>query len=125
EEIRELRKNSHMKIKRIYEKPTPSDGYRILIDRVWPRGVSKEEAKLDEWNKDIAPSTALRKWFGHKPELFDEFSVRYQEELHNKIEELKRIKGIAKKQKLTLLYGAKNEQVNHAVILEEVLKRTK
>lgn len=114
-----------MKIKRIYEKPTPSDGYRILIDRVWPRGVSKEEAKLDEWNKDIAPSTALRKWFGHRPELFDEFSVRYQEELHNKIEELKRIKGIAKKQKLTLLYGAKNEQINHAVILEEVLKRTK
>lgn len=114
-----------MKIKRIYETPESEDGYRMLIDRIWPRGVSKEEADLDEWNKDIAPSTELRKWFGHKPDLFEEFSKRYKAELHDKSEELKRIKAIAKKQKLTLLYGAKDEKVNHAVVLEKVLRRMK
>lgn len=67
-----------IQIKRIYEPPSPLDGYRVLIDRIWPRGVKKNGAKLDEWNKDIAPSTELRKWFGHIPERFDEFSLRYQ-----------------------------------------------
>ncbi|MBD1422139.1 DUF488 domain-containing protein [Sphingobacterium chuzhouense] len=114
-----------MKIKRIYEAPEPEDGYRMLIDRIWPRGVSKGEANLDEWNKDIAPSTELRKWFGHKPEFFEEFSKRYKVELRNKTEELKRIKAIAKKQNLTLLYAAKNEQINQAVVLEEVLEGIK
>lgn len=70
-----------IQIKRIYEPPSPLDGYRVLIDRIWPRGVKKNGAKLDEWNKDIAPSTELRKWFGHIPERFDEFSLRYQTEL--------------------------------------------
>lgn len=114
-----------MNIKRIYEEPDPHDGYRILIDRLWPRGVKKEDAKLDEWNKAVAPSTALRKWFGHKPELFDEFSARYQEELRDQQEELKRIKAIDSEQNLTLLYGAKDEQLNHAVVLEKVLKNIK
>lgn len=108
-------------IKRIYEKPDAQDGYRMLVDRVWPRGLSKEDAKLDEWNKDIAPSTELRKWFGHRQERFAEFSERYKDELLRKQERLERLKKIAGKQKLCLLYGAKNEKQNQAVVLQQVL----
>ena len=108
-------------IKRIYEKPDAQDGYRMLVDRVWPRGLSKEDAKLDEWNKDIAPSTELRKWFGHRQERFAEFSERYKDELLRKQERLERLKKIADKQKLCLLYGAKNEKQNQAVVLQQVL----
>jgi len=107
--------------KRIYEKANTNDGYRMLIDRLWPRGVSKEDAKLDEWNKDIAPSSDLRKWFDHKEERFDEFAKRYKNELNQQTDELERLKKIATKEKLCLLYGAKNEKINHAVILQQVL----
>lgn len=118
-----MKKKIH--IKRIYEKPEARDGYRMLVDQIWPRGVSKEDAKLDEWNKGIAPSTELRKWFGHREERFEEFSERYKEELLRKQDELERLKEIAIKQKLCLLYGAKNEEQNQAVILQELLKQEK
>jgi len=114
-----------MTIKRIYEKPDKDDGYRVLVDRLWPRGISKENAKIDEWIKDIAPSTELRQWFGHEPERYDEFRKRYKEELKSHTDELKRLKSISKKQKLTLLYSAKDTQFNQAVVLMEVLSKMK
>ncbi|SKC04474.1 Uncharacterized conserved protein YeaO, DUF488 family [Sphingobacterium nematocida] len=110
-----------IKIKRIYEKPVPEDGYRMLVDRLWPRGVRQSEAALDEWNKDIAPSTALRKWFGHKPELFDEFVSRYTEELNAKKENLFRIKGLGENGLLTLLYAARDERMNPAAVLLQII----
>ncbi|HET8860750.1 DUF488 domain-containing protein [Marivirga sp.] len=108
--------------KRIYEQASDQDGYRMLIDKVWPRGVKKEDAKLDEWNKDIAPSTDLRKWFSHKAERFDEFARKYRQELEKKEETVQHITDIAEKHQVTLLYGAKDEKHNHAVILQEYLK---
>ena len=87
-----------IKIKRIYEDPSENDGYRILIDRVWPRGVSKEDAKLDDWKKDIAPSNELRKWFDHDPDKFGEFAKRYRKELEDKKEDLKEVRKKAKDQ---------------------------
>ena len=111
-------------IKRIYEDASEKDGYRILVDRLWPRGVSKEEAKLDEWIKDIAPSTELRKWFDHIDERFPEFSKRYQAELDSKSDELKRLRKIAEKHQLTLLYSAKNVEFNQAVVLSNYLNKS-
>lgn len=113
-----------MKIKRIYETPEKRDGYRILIDRIWPRGISKEKAAIDEWLKEIAPSTELRKWFGHQPELYPEFKKRYKGELKNQTAELKRLKTLAKDGELTLLYSAKDKAHNQAVVLLEVLEKT-
>lgn len=110
-------------IKRIYEEPSEGDGYRILVDRLWPRGISKEEAKLDEWNKEIAPSTELRKWFDHKPERFEEFGHLYREELRTRTEELDRLKSLVKKKVVTFLYGAKDPAINQAVILKELLMK--
>ncbi len=114
-----------MKIKRIYEAAEPTDGYRILVDRIWPRGISKEQAHLDEWVKEIAPSTELRKWFAHIPERYPEFKKRYIAELKTQQEELKRIKSIGAKQHLTLLYAAKDEHFNQAVVLLEELNKLK
>lgn len=114
-------KNIH--IKRVYDEASDTDGYRMLTDRLWPRGVSKEKAKLDEWNKEIAPSTELRKWFDHKEERFEEFVVKYKKELSNKKEELERMKKIAEKQRLCLLFGAKNEKMNQAVVLKKMLDK--
>ncbi len=111
-----------MKIKRIYLEADPDDGYRILTDRLWPRGISKDKAKLDEWNKEIAPSAELRIWFAHKADRFQEFALRYRSELQEKLEELERIRLIAKKGELTLLYGAKDSEHNQAVVLLEVLQ---
>ena len=109
-------------IKRIYEDYDKADGYRMLVDRLWPRGIKKEAAKLDEWNKGIAPSPELRKWFDHQEEKFKEFSKKYKEELlQNNKAEIKRIRDIAKKEKLTLLYGAKDPKINHAVVLLDVI----
>ena len=106
-------------IKRVYEPPSPADGTRILVDRLWPRGMSKAKAALDGWNKDVAPSTALRKWFDHRPERFAEFSRRYRAELkHNPaVAELRALKG-----KVTLIYGARDPAINHAVVLAKVLR---
>jgi len=111
-----------IKIKRIYEDPSKNTGYRILIDRVWPRGVSKEDAKLDAWKKDIAPSNKLRKWFDHDPRKFDEFTKNYCMELDDKKEDLIEIRKKAKDQAVTLLYGAKDTVHHQAVVLQNVLK---
>ncbi len=108
-------------IKRIYEDPTQDDGIRILVDRVWPRGIKKEEAKLDEWMKDIAPSTELRKWFDHKAERYDEFLKKYKQELKDRPELIDELLKKAKKNKVTLLYGAKDKKHNQAVVLKEFL----
>ena len=106
-------------VKRAYDQPSPKDGTRILVDRLWPRGLSKAKAELDGWNKDVAPSTALRQWFGHKPEHFKEFAKRYRAELKGNpaLEELRALKG-----KVTLVYGARDPAINHAVVLAKVLK---
>lgn len=109
-------------IKRIYEDPDDDDGYRILVDRIWPRGVSKEDARLDDWSKDLAPSDKLRKWFGHDPKKFKEFAKKYRKELKDKKEDIEEILKIAEKQKVTLLYGAKDTEHNQAVVLQKLLK---
>ena len=113
----------NIQIKRIYEPPAQDDGYRMLVDRLWPRGVSKVEAHLEEWNKEIAPSTELRKWFNHKPERFVEFSKLYEAELLKNEVELKRIITIAKKNRVTLLFGAKDPKINQAFVLSNVLNQ--
>ena len=110
-------------IKRIYDEVSEDDGYRILVDRLWPRGVSKERARLNEWNKNISPSPSLRKWFDHQEDRFEEFGKRYTSELELQSEELKRVKKIAETQQLTLLYGAKDPKINHAVVLRKILKK--
>ncbi len=112
-----------IKIKRIYEPEEPSDGYRVLVDRLWPRGVARAGAKLDEWLKDIAPSTELRKWFHHEPERWDEFVKRYQAELQlpSQAEHLERLREIASDRTVTLLYGARNEGRNHAIVVRDML----
>jgi uncharacterized protein YeaO (DUF488 family) len=112
---------NEINIKRIFNEPSNTDGYRVLVDRIWPRGISKKEANLDEWNKEIAPSTPLRKWFNHKQERFEEFTQLYREELISKAEELNRLRTIAKKKDIALLYGAKNSEINHAIVLRDVL----
>lgn len=110
-------------VKRIYEPPVPADGTRVLVDRLWPRGMSKGEAHVDQWLKAVAPSPDLRKWFGHDPAHWDEFGHRYRAELHangEAVDELRRIKG-----KVTLLYAAHDEQHNHALILLDVLQSSR
>lgn len=111
-----------LSIKRIYDEPAKSDGTRVLVDRLWPRGVSKEQAALDLWLKDIAPSPELRIWFGHKPDRFKEFSKRYMHELDNNpaVEQLENL--MTKKANLTLLYAAKDPRVNHALVLKQFLE---
>lgn len=111
-------------IKRIYDVPSEKDGYRVLVDRLWPRGVSKVIAHVDEWDKDVAPSPDLRKWFDHKEERFEEFSLLYQEELALKESELERLRDISKTQPVTLVYAARNPKVNHAVILKQILLKS-
>lgn len=112
-------------IKRIYEDYDEKDGYRILVDRVWPRGIKKADVHLDKWLKEIAPSTELRKWFNHKPEKFQIFKEKYEVELQTEpaksaVAELLTI--IKKEEKVTLLYGAKDERCNQAAVLIEFLK---
>jgi uncharacterized protein YeaO (DUF488 family) len=114
-----------MKIKRIYEQPADNDGYRILVDHLWPRGISKESAHIDEWDKKIAPSTGLRKWFNHEPEKFEEFKRRYSSELDEMRPELKRLLDLELQGGLTLLYSAKDTQHNQAAVLLEYLKTMK
>ncbi len=112
-----------VKIKRIYDPASPDDGKRILIDRLWPRGIKKEEAKIDEWLRDIAPSTELRKWFSHDPEKWQEFKKRYKRELTDKEELLRKLKVEAKKGTITLLFAAKDTKHMNAAVLKEVLDK--
>ncbi len=113
---------SKLNIKRAYEQPSRNDGARILVDRIWPRGVSKKKAALDEWFKDIAPSPDLRKWFGHDPERFAEFRRRYRAELKSNKVAVKHMRDLMKKGRVTLLYGAHDEEHNHARVLAEYLR---
>jgi uncharacterized protein YeaO (DUF488 family) len=108
-------------IKRIYEPAVPADGTRILVDRLWPRGVSKARAKLAFWMKDIAPTPKLRVWFGHRPERFGEFGRRYKEELTGNpaVAELRKL---ARRERVTLLYGARDPKINHAAVLQSILR---
>jgi uncharacterized protein YeaO (DUF488 family) len=110
------------KLKRVYEAPAKEDGTRILVDRLWPRGLTKEKAKVDLWLKEIAPSTELRKWFGHDPAKWSEFQTRYRAELKHNAEQVSFLKKEVAKGPATLLYGAKDEQHNEAVVLQELLR---
>lgn len=111
------------KIKRIYEPAESSDGYRVLVDRLWPRGVSKAKAHVDLWMKEIAPSDKLRKWFGHDPERWAEFQKRYRKELKEKSELVGQLRDVQKEhRKVTLVYGARDVQHNQAIILRDFLE---
>jgi uncharacterized protein YeaO (DUF488 family) len=110
-----------IKIKRIYDPASPTDGKRILIDRLWPRGLKKEEAAVDEWLKEIAPSSELRKWFSHDPVKWGEFARRYREELQGKAELIEKFRREARKGTVTILYSAKDVQHNNAVVLKDVI----
>jgi len=110
-----------LKIKRAYEKPETTDGKRILVDRLWPRGLTKEKASVDLWLKDIAPTTKLRKWFGHDPGKWKEFRKRYNEELKKNTDQVGVMKKHLKKGKVTLVYGAKDEKHNETLVLKKWL----
>jgi uncharacterized protein YeaO (DUF488 family) len=113
-----------IRVKRVYEKPAREDGFRLLVDRLWPRGLTKERAAVGMWMKEIAPSDALRKWFGHEPEKWPEFEKRYRKELAAKKDLLKEIRMLeADREVVTLLYGRNDEKQNQAVVLANVLKR--
>ncbi|HLR76561.1 MAG TPA: DUF488 family protein [Balneolaceae bacterium] len=111
-------------LKRIYDDPAKEDGARYLVDRLWPRGVSKEDAQLDGWFKKVTPSDDLRKWFGHDPEKWDEFQTAYKEELSKKEEELNNvISTIEGKDPVTFLFGAKDTDHTHAIVLKEIVEQ--
>lgn len=111
-----------LKLKRIYEGYSPEDGYRILVERLWPRGISKEDAHIDMWMKDVAPSTELRKWFNHEDEKWDEFQKKYMEEL-SKTSQLEKLREIVSRYgDVTLVFSSKNEKHNNAVVLYNMLK---
>jgi uncharacterized protein YeaO (DUF488 family) len=114
-----------IKIKRVYAPPSPVDGKRILIDRLWPRGVSKSTARIDVWLKDIAPSNQLRTWFNHDPDKWTEFAKRYRRELLEKANVLQDLRAEAGKGVITLLFAAKDEEHNNAVVLRDLLTRKK
>jgi uncharacterized protein YeaO (DUF488 family) len=113
----------HVKLKRAYEQASPEDGTRILVDRLWPRGVSKQAAAIDHWFKDIAPSTEVRKWFGHDPARWEDFRRRYAAELRSHAEQLGEIRKLARRGPITLVYAAHDERHNDAVVLRAVLIR--
>jgi uncharacterized protein YeaO (DUF488 family) len=110
------------KLKRAYEKAAKGDGYRVLVERLWPRGVSKGEARLDEWMKEVAPSPELRQWFGHDPGKWAEFQKRYRQELKDKRDLVQQLKHKGEEETVTLVYGAKDEEHNAAVVLKGVLE---
>ena len=112
-----------VRLKRAYEPASEEDGYRVLVDRLWPRGVSRQQAKLDEWEKELAPSTKLREWFGHQPGRFPEFRRRYIAELRAHRSRLKELRRRARIGTLTLVYSAHDSEHNDAVVLAEVLRR--
>jgi uncharacterized protein YeaO (DUF488 family) len=109
--------------KRAYEPAAPTDGYRVLIDRIWPRGVSRERARLDEWARELAPSNELRHWFGHDPARFSEFRRRYESELTAQEATLRELRRRARQGRLTLVYGARDTEHNDAVVLANLLER--
>jgi uncharacterized protein YeaO (DUF488 family) len=112
-----------VKLKRVYEAPAKDDGTRILVDRLWPRGLTKEKARVDLWLKEVAPSTELRKWFAHDPAKWTEFKTRYRAELKQNHEQIALLKAAVAKGPATLLYGAKDQEHNEAIVLRELLNR--
>jgi uncharacterized protein YeaO (DUF488 family) len=112
-----------VRLKRAYDAAMASDGYRVLIDRLWPRGVSRKKADLDEWALELAPSAGLRRWFGHNPDRFTQFRLRYGEELAAHEPKLRELRQRARKGTLTLVYGARDTEHNDAVVLAEILRR--
>src|SRR5438132_11128572 len=111
-----------VRAKRIYDPPDREDGRRVLIDHVWPRGVSRERARLDEWARELAPSDELRKWFDHVPDRFAEFRIRYRDELAARSERLDELRHRAARGRLTILYAARDRKHNNAVVLAELLR---
>ena len=112
-----------LKIKRVYDKPAEEDGMRILVDRLWPRGLTKQKAKVDVWLKNIAPSTELRKWFAHDPEKWKEFIKKYKKELHENNEQAAILKGYLRQGTVTLVYGARDEVHNEALVIKQLFSR--
>jgi uncharacterized protein YeaO (DUF488 family) len=111
-----------VRLKRAYDEPADDDGYRVLIDRLWPRGVARERARLDEWARELAPSTELRRWFGHEPERFAEFRRRYAAELEAQSKKLEELRSRARRGTLTLVYAARDTEHNDAVVLADILR---
>ena len=114
----------NIKIKRVYEQPDKDDGVRILVDRLWPRGLTKDKASLDLWLKEIAPSTELRKWFGHDPDKWKSFRGRYETEIRHKDDLVKVLKQKIKEGTITLIYGARDEKHNEALVLKQFLEKS-
>ncbi|MGH7372314.1 MAG: DUF488 domain-containing protein, partial [Candidatus Methylomirabilales bacterium] len=121
---RSLNEGDMIRIERVYEPPGRGDGVRVLVDRLWSRGLSEQKARIDEWQKDLAPTAALRKWFQHDPKKWNEFQRRYRNELKakGKLEELQELARRAKRETITLLFGALDEEHNNAVALKDLLK---
>jgi uncharacterized protein YeaO (DUF488 family) len=113
-----------IKLKRVYEEPSPDDGFRVLVERLWPRGLTKERAAIDLWLKEIAPSTELRQWFGHNPERWEEFCQRYQAELKGKDKSIKLLKEKNQAGVVTFVYAARDEKHNSALVLKEFMEHT-
>jgi len=115
-----------VQVRRAYDPPNADDGQRVLVDRLWPRGLSKEKAHFDEWCKEVAPSTELRRWYGHDPELFDEFAKRYRAELSegDQAEALAHLRDLAHNGRLTLLTSSKRSDISDATVLAEILDKT-
>lgn len=111
-----------VRIKRAYERPEPGDGFRVLVDRLWPRGVTRDDARIDLWLKEIAPSAGLRQWFNHDPARWAEFQQRYLDEIEQHQEAVERLGAAARKQPLTLVYGARDEEHNNAVVLKKLIE---
>ncbi|GMV94859.1 MAG: DUF488 domain-containing protein [Candidatus Hydrogenedentes bacterium] len=120
-----MSKSLHLRVKQIYEPPSNQDGLRILVDRLWPRGLKKETCRLDSWLKDIAPSNTLRRWFGHDPARWDEFQQRYFEELDERPDIWQAVMELARGKTVTLLYAAHDSQHNNAVALKNYLQRVR
>ena len=113
----------HVRVRRVYEEPEAGDGARVLVDRLWPRGLTKDKAALDEWCKDVAPSADLRKWYNHDPDRFEDFGRRYQLELHDhpRAEALAHLHELARKRQLTLLTATKRPEISEAAVLADLL----
>ncbi|MFP5347602.1 MAG: DUF488 domain-containing protein [Actinomycetes bacterium] len=113
-----------VRVRRVYDEPEDQDGMRVLVDRIWPRGLTKAKADLGEWCKDVAPSTALRKWYGHDPAKFEEFSRRYQAELQEpeRADALAHLRALAQGHRLTLLTGARRHDISEATVLADLLR---
>lgn len=109
--------------KRVYDPPSRADGYRVLIDRLWPRGLSKEKAAIDEWARELAPSDELRRWFGHRPERFAEFKRRYTDELRDRTEQIAALRRRARDSTVTILYGARDSEHSNAAVLAPIIRR--